>query len=164
MKVLFLDIDGVLLHYRTLMASEFMGHSNAEPDPMLCALLRRVCGTGVRIVMSSSWRDAESACKGKLNEGGLVGFLHADWRTPEFGINQDSRAREIEDWLVRHPETSDYRILDDDDFQWTDTQRAKWYECSPYDGMRAMDMRDLAEWAGVLRRPKSQNQEPTPEP
>lgn len=151
--MLFLDFDGVILHYRTLLASEHIGHSSAAPDPMLCALLRRTCQAGVVIVVSSSWRDAEAICKDKLSEGGLLEFLHEDWRTPYF-TGQGSRSREISDWLARHPEVTDYRIADDDDFEWTDEQRAKWLECSPYDGMPAMTMKELAEWVGVVRKPR----------
>jgi len=151
MKILFLDFDGVILHYRTLIASEHLGHSNADPDPMLCALLRRACALGMRIVVSSTWRSSEKQCKAKLLAGGLLEFLHPDWRTADYG---ESRSKEIADWLAAHPEIVDYRIADDDDFHWTPEQRAKWLECSPYDGMRAMDMKELAEWAGVVRTKK----------
>lgn len=136
--------------YRTLLASPHMGWSNAAPDPMLCALLRRICETGAAIVVSSTWRDAEAICKSKLKEGGLLNHIHSDWRTPEKG----NRPAEISDWLTRHPEVSDYRILDDDPFEWTKEQSARWIECSPYDGMPAMAMKDLAEWAGVIRTKK----------
>jgi hypothetical protein len=156
-RVIFLDFDGVIMTYRTLMASEVMGWSNADPDPMLCALLRRVCATGVGIVVSSSWRDAEETCKAKLKEGDLLRFLHDDWRTPHMyqdGQSAGSRSREVADWLTRHPEVADYRILDDDHFQWTPEQTARWIECSAYDGMPAMAMKDLAEWAGLARTKK----------
>lgn len=74
-------------------------------------------------------------------------FLHEDWRTAEIGC----RSKEIAEWLARHPEVVDYRIADDDKFNWTPEQDSKWLECSAYDGMPAMTMKDLAEWAGVVR-------------
>jgi hypothetical protein len=153
-KALFLDFDGVILTLRTLVASEFMGHSNAAPDPVVCELIRRVCATGVWLVISSSWRDSERLCKQKLAEGGLLVFLHEDWRTGDCGYGQESRALEIADWLKRHPEVTDYRIADDDQFAWTSEQDARWLKCHPYDGMPAMAMKELAEWAGVVRTQK----------
>lgn len=154
MKIIFLDFDGVIMTYRTLMASDVAGWSNADPDPMLCALLRRVCQKGARIVVSSSWRDVEKTCKAKLGDGGLLQFLHDDWRTTDMGVGKDSRALEIAEWLSRHADATDYRILDDDHFDWTPEQMSKWIECSPYDGMPAMAMKDLAEWGGVTRNRK----------
>lgn len=151
MKVLFLDFDGVILTLRTLCASEHMGHSSAAPDPMLCALIRRACQNGVKLVISSTWRSSEVPCKAKLTEGGLIEFLHADWRTTDQGEN---RPKEIIDWLAEHPDVLDYRIADDDAFQWTPEQDARWLKCHPYDGMPAMVMKDLAEWAGVIRTKK----------
>lgn len=148
-KILFLDFDGVILHYRTLLASEHMGHSNADPDPMLCALIRRACELGLRIVVSSTWRSMDQPCRMKLAQGGLLKFLHKDWRTADNGA--ENRSKEIAEWLAAHPEVTDYRIADDDDFKWTDEQRAKWLECSPYDGMPAMAMKEFAEWVGVVR-------------
>lgn len=159
-KILFLDFDGVILTYRTLLASPHMGHSKAAPDPMLCSLIRRACELGLRIVVSSTWRSMELACKEKLIEAGLLEYLHADWRTTDQG---ESRPKEISDWMADHPEVTDYRIADDDDFQWAPEQDAKWLKCSPYDGMPAMVMKDFAEWAGVVRT-KRQPLTPTPEP
>ncbi len=146
-RVIFLDFDGVILTYRTLLASEHRGHSQANPDPLLCSLIRMACMKGIAIVVSSSWRDSERFCREKLADGRILRFLHADWRTGEINTS-NSRSLEVEAWLKSHPEVSDYRILDDDDFQWTPEQRARWYECSPYDGMSAMDMKDLSEWGG----------------
>lgn len=147
-RVLFLDFDGVILTLRTLLACEYYGHSQAAPDPMLCALLRRVCASGVQIVVSSSWRDAEKMCREKLTEAGLEEFLHSDWRTGETG----HRPREIQAWLSAHPEVADYLILDDDDFGWEGEQSNRWIECSAYDGMSAIGMKLLEEWSGIERK------------
>lgn len=151
MKVLFLDFDGVILTLRTCISCEFSGWSSAEPDPVLCRLIERACISGMKLVISSTWRDVEKQCKDKLKSAGLIEHLHEDWRTPQLA---NSRPAEIADWLSRHPEVLDYRIADDDHFEWTKEQESKWLRCHPYDGMMAREMRELAEWTGLVKARK----------
>lgn len=150
MKIIFLDFDGVILTGRTMMARlPARGFSNANPDPVLCDLLRHCCETGIQIVVSSTWREIGDKAKSKLFDVDLEQFLHADWRTGSF----ENRPREISEWLARHPEVTDYRIIDDDDHHWTAEQMPLWIQCHPYDGMLFNEMRALAEWAGLLEKP-----------
>lgn len=113
MKVLFLDIDGVILSGEELWAN----HNRYLP-PAKIALVKEVCSrTGALIVVSSTWRMLED-CRGLLEAAGLT-CLHRDWRTAKntkvgniwIGC---PRGREIQDWLDAHPEVSAYAIVDDD--------------------------------------------------
>ena len=155
MKIIFLDFDGVILTLRTCIAHDQHGWSNAAPDPVLVNVLKRCCAQGVCIVVSSTWRTHQETCHAKLEEAGLLNFLHADWRTIEnhFGGAVDSRPYEIAEWLSRHPEVKDYRILDDDSWNWTQEQAPHSLKCCPEDGASARVMKDLLEWAGAKKKP-----------
>lgn len=146
-RVIFLDFDGVLLTLRTALASPSPGFSSAPPDPLTCAIIERVCKMGVSIVVSSTWREIGNRWKEKLEEAFLIQFLHpTDPTTPV--LNCD-RSIEIADWLSRHPEVEDYRIIDDDHFNWTPEQDAKWIICEPHDGLGGREAVNLYDWAGV---------------
>ncbi len=150
MKILFLDIDGVILTLRTAVAHQFRGWSNAAPDEVLCKLLRQVCGKGVKLVISSTWRAQEEACKDKLKECRLLKHLHEDWRTIRVSANDGHcRPAEITEWLSRHPEVEDYLIADDASFKWTPEQNGRWLRCYGENGMMAREMLKLAKWAGL---------------
>lgn len=150
--ILFLDYDGVILTMRMALA-QGTSWSRSTPDPAVTMILQRCCKAGCKIVVSSSWRDHESSAKSKLIEAGLIEYLHEDWKTKEKPAEPaGSRPKEIADWLKRHPEVTRYRILDDDEWKWTADQNAAWIKCHPYDGMNAMGMKSLLEWAGVPLR------------
>ena len=106
MKVLFLDIDGVVNNKRT----EKKFRRLMAIDPAMAALVQRIVqNTGCEIVLSSSWRlfqlgrDEVESKVCKLAD--ITPFLRA--RTP--------RGYEIKAWLARHPEVEHYAILDDAD-------------------------------------------------
>lgn len=158
MKIIFLDFDGVILTLRTCVAHDKRGWSNAAPDPVLVNVIKRCCNQGVRIVVSSTWRTHEASCHAKLEEAGLLNFLHADWRTIEFYSPEAalSRAVEIKEWLARHPEVEDFRILDDDTWMWTDKQKERFLKCDAEDGASARVMMALLEWAGAKDKPSKE--------
>lgn len=158
MKVIFLDFDGVILTLRTCVANELHGWSIAAPDPVLVNVLRRCCLEGVEIVVSSTWRTHEESCKMKLADCGLVIFLHHDWRTIEkhYGEANESRPHEIGEWLSRHPEVTDYRILDDDSWKWTPEQAPRSLKCDAENGADARVMIALLEWAGARKKPSKE--------
>lgn len=155
MKIIFLDFDGVILTLRTCVAHDKPGWSQAQCDPVLVNVIRRCCNAGVRICVSSTWRETETTCKAKLEECGLINFLHADWRTPELRGKEATwdRRMEIEDWTNRHPEVEDYRILDDDTWAWTPHQNERFLKCCPEDGASARVLIALLEWAGAKKKP-----------
>jgi hypothetical protein len=112
-KVLFLDIDGVVLSGRELWRT---GNNRYLP-PEKIALVREVCErSGAVIVVSSTWRYSDDT-KGALAALGLP--LHEDWRTDMPKLRGslyigERRGSEIAEWLSRHTEISSYAIIDDD--------------------------------------------------
>lgn len=102
MKILFLDIDGVLNCKTTSQRHQgFIGI-----DPYMALLVDRICqATGAQIVLSSNWRLWEESRKEVKR---FADFIDV---TPKLeGIRGD----EIEAWLALHPEVETYAILDDD--------------------------------------------------
>lgn len=107
MKVLFLDIDGVLRSERWNTPSGLRSTCVGR----LCAIIRL---TGCKIVVSSTWRcGGWEEIKNSLADAGfdiaLKDSLH-DF-TPE--INDGIRGDEIAAWLAEHPEVESFVILDD---------------------------------------------------
>lgn len=139
MKVVFLDFDGVINSIqsaifwhskrdqskwenemykswqgtlREYIAQEFcpIAMSNVEE------LMRRVLD--LKIVVSSTWRYGETpeTLAKILHPSKLLGDAIIDV-TPDFGWRDGkriARGEEIQDWLNRHPEVTDYVIIDDD--------------------------------------------------
>lgn len=110
MKVLFLDIDGVL-NSRKYLKRKFMetgrgGTTNIDPVP--AALVRRIIDeTGCRVVLSSTWRLAE-----KLRQKVRDDVCEFVGVTGNYG--GEPRGYEVEQWVTSHPEVECYAILDDD--------------------------------------------------
>lgn len=104
MKVLFLDIDGVVNCSSTMQRhGAFIGI-----DPRLAARVKKIKkATGCKIVLSSTWRlNGESRAE-VVRHG-----LHFIDITPE--ARSGIRGNEIYAWLQDHPEVTRYAILDDD--------------------------------------------------
>src|SRR5688572_12211883 len=114
MKVIFLDIEGVLLN----LGSQRLG---GEADPQCVARLNALTeATGAALVVSSTWRSQG------LDE---ITALLRGWgvTAPVAGITDDlsyldltspigiQRGDEIGQWLDRHPDVEAFVILDDDD-------------------------------------------------
>ena len=102
MKVLFLDIDGVVNNKRTMKNFE----SFIAVDPAMAALVQRIVqNTGCEIVLSSSWRlfqNIRDEIERKICKfSDITPILHAP------------RGYEIKVWLTLHPEIEHYAILDD---------------------------------------------------
>lgn len=155
-KVIMLDIDGVLATRRSHLAYGKEGSIWFEWDPLACAVLRRCC-TGytdgyvayVKIVVSSTWRKSmhEHDLRGKLNKYGLLEFLHEDWRTKELN---GTRGGEIAEWLSRHHEVTDYRIVDDDN-DMLESQLPKCIFTDSEDGMTSDNIKKLLNWSGAWK-------------
>lgn len=110
MKVLFLDIDGVLnlvpshdndgkFHKPAMINLEFL--LNKVPD--------------LKIVVSSAWRkNGLKSVRNTLKENGVdprkVIDITGDEQSPD---EKDHRGYQVECWLERHPEVKDFVILDD---------------------------------------------------
>ena len=128
MKILFLDVDGVLNSRDFLMrvkssAEHSSGLSDEhELDPAAVTLLNEiVAATGAAIVISSSWRHDHSSDEMQhlLNLRGFVGTVidSTPWQRSELSLEpwEDAkRGHEIAAWLRKHPEVESFVIIDDD--------------------------------------------------
>lgn len=114
MKVLFLDIDGVVNH---------AGSSNAglfPIDPVAAARVARIIAyTDCEIVLSSTWR--------KLKEGREIVSQKV---APIHDVTPDTdsyyRGDDIQAWLNKHPKVTRYAVLDDD-ADWRYDQEPHWF-------------------------------------
>ena len=102
MKVLFLDIDGVVNNKRT----DKKFRNLMAIDPAMAALIQRIVqNTGCEIILSSSWRlfqNGRDEIERKVCKfADITPILHAP------------RGHEIKVWLTLHPEIEHYAILDD---------------------------------------------------
>lgn len=116
-KVIFLDIDGVLNNKKWLGAAHFNrteDYNLKQLEPRAIHLLNElVAATGAKVVVSSSWRILHS--KDELEKFlKAKGFAHSlmDY-TPNSKTHNGCRGDEIQEWLSEHPEVSSFVILDD---------------------------------------------------
>lgn len=157
MKILFLDVDGVLnrcTDWRLLttpcgdMAAPFI----VELNHVLLlneTLLRHAPEVG--IVVSSSWRaafeNAADFCKATHVEPSLI---HEDWRTPSgaggsSGPKYDTtRPFDVAAWLDRHPEVTEFCAIDDTAYAFN-RQFGKqcFVRTKSQEGLTALAMRDV---------------------
>ncbi len=115
MKIIFIDIDGVLnseFYYRNVDRSV---KDWARFDPKVVDLIKNLVDEfSAKIVISSTWRfGAVKQLNGELKKSGMIKFLHKDWKTPQ--LYPPHRGKEIQSWLTEHPVIVEYVILDDDD-------------------------------------------------
>jgi len=107
MKVIFLDIDGVLnAHYNT----KERWHGLIGIDPKHVKLFNQLVEqVGAKVVLSSTWRRRDN-WKEIMHEHGLDESIFIG-RTDYLG---DIRGKEIKKYLDTHPEIKQYAIIDDD--------------------------------------------------
>jgi hypothetical protein len=153
-RVLFLDFDGVIITPRSHIALGRQGGLMVDPDPVALGAIRKLCDTGVRLVVTSAWRLNAERCRRFLEEHELIGYLHTDWHTRRDNQGtHDSRGAQIGDWLAAHPEVRTYRIVDDDrDIR--PQQLPYFILCNAMDGISYIGLKKLLEWAGVIDDPK----------
>lgn len=115
MKILFLDIDGVLNSARWLHDKPRKTWPFEHIDPAAVQLLNRIVEqTGCKIVISSSWRVLTPfrslgmvlACRG------FEFASHIIDQTPRHGF--DNRGMEIQAWLNTRFDVAQFVIVDDD--------------------------------------------------
>ena len=108
MKIIFLDIDGVMNNGDLLQHEGW----DAIGEEFLQRLKTIVAATGARIVLSSTWRlsernrDLVDQALGRHNM--MVMDVTADFWTKPRGF-------EILEWLSRHKNTGQFAVLDDTD-------------------------------------------------
>lgn len=119
MKVVFLDIDGVLnytLWYYSDGPVEDPTSMDEDLDPACIERINNLCSeTDSKIVISSDWR-IDKSYKWRLERAGLKNIID---HTPITVFNAFtgskvlSRGEEIRMWLEEHPEVTNYVIIDD---------------------------------------------------
>lgn len=117
MKVLFLDIDGVLNYLNWYNDDRNPGNLNGQEsdlDPDCVDRIIRICDeTGAKVVISSDWKLSWYGTLDRLGKFGLTEEYIID-KTPDFGNNVHvSRGYEIDAWLQCHPECTNFVIVDD---------------------------------------------------
>jgi hypothetical protein len=105
MKVIFLDIDGVLNCKKTANPRKLP----YVVDRRLLARFKRLLDrTGAKVVLSSTWR---------YDPAGL--FSAKRWGIPFIGVTPDMPKRprrdEIRAWLQKHPKVTRFAVIDDKD-------------------------------------------------
>lgn len=138
MKVIFLDIDGVVTSVRA------NGFSDLDPFTVNFISWCAEQG-GWRIVISSTWRYGFPK---EFWESIFPGLIHDDWRTKSL---RGFRGDEVLEWLSRN-EWDDYLILDDDhDFH--PHQRFRTIFTDPLNGMLYEHLQELMRLTRVEKFP-----------
>lgn len=107
MKILFLDIDGVINSLSTPVIGD--GDDMVIADKECVDLINRLVErTGVNVVLSSSWRYMQEWRQVMKNQGFTFEFYD---RT---NLNLP-KGRAIDLFIKIHPEITDYAILDDEE-------------------------------------------------
>ncbi len=110
MKVIFLDIDGVLNCDKTPNPRKF---PYIVDKKLLVRLKKLLDRTGAKVVLSSTWR---------CDPVGLFAAKH--WGVPFIDVCPDkprsSRCREITSWLADHPKVTRFVVIDDEDHELDD--------------------------------------------
>ena len=124
MKVIFLDIDGVLnsVDWAKRNASKdkvgfmsmFDRHAGQIDPDALWRLIKIVNKTDAKIVISSTWRLLHSISEidSIFQDLGWLGGAPIIGRTPS--LNNAPRGLEIHTWLQDNPHVSKFIIIDDD--------------------------------------------------
>lgn len=118
MKVIFLDIDGVLNGFSTTKETTPEGYLFVE-DKLVARLQKIIELTGAQVVLSSSWRLEAKEFTGKEADGENLTLLKE--KLAEFGIfiigmtcNRGAyRGWQIRRYLKDHPEIDKWIVLDD---------------------------------------------------
>jgi hypothetical protein len=109
-KVLFLDIDGVLINRKVLMRKQQFDIADTDCVALLNEILEK---TGAMIVVTSLWRIGHTTeeleqlfVKWGVLPGRVIDrtICNWDWK----------RGQEIQAWLDEHPEIKTFAIIDDD--------------------------------------------------
>lgn len=130
MRILFLDIDGVLNRtgYRPDESVDLRSWIEPEFAARLCLLLREL---DVSIVLASDWRVGRNLnhLASELRAAGVDGTLLG--ATPVLG---QARWREIEAWMHEHELAPEHVVIVDDGYD-MGPLAARFVRCSPLRGL-----------------------------
>lgn len=151
MKIIFLDIDGVLNYTNWYVSERYQDmqmdeNTEIDIDPECAKRIVNICNeTDAKIVITSDWRLSWYGTILRLGRGGISENYILD-KTPEriwlkfLNTKIDtSRGAEISDWLEAHPECTNYVIIDDrTDFN--ENQNDNFVHINPMYGITDEDM------------------------
>ncbi|MGA0610035.1 HAD domain-containing protein [Caldimonas sp. KR1-144] len=158
MKVLFLDIDGVLNSSRTVLAHGAYPHTLRDGDWEKfdwtgILMIQRLCAVAdLSVVLSSAWRLDHD-----FRQVGRVFNLPIIDRTPSF---PGTRGMEIKYWLDQHPEVEAFAIVDDD-ADMLPEQLPHFVQTDGHEGVTFKNYQQLCERFGVNpwdRPPRERNE------
>jgi len=110
MKILFLDIDGVVNSKESFKKGGMIREPYSELDPYMAFMVGKIqLYTDCKVVLSSSWRHSFEAVQ--VLEKRICKMFD---KTPVID-GPHLRGDEIQEWLRNHPDVKRYAILDDDD-------------------------------------------------
>lgn len=145
-KVLFLDVDGVLNSLSWFAAQPAM--SPCQIDPKAVARIKRVLTvTGAVVVLSSSWRHHDELVA-RIEAAGIPVYD----RTPE--IRNQPRAAEIQEWLLTHEERIRSFAIIDDDADAGENFKPQFVRTYPKHGMYGKHERALIAILGEVPTPR----------
>lgn len=147
-KVIFLDIDGVLNSSRSCYAfggfpHDFGTAAMARFDHVAIALIRKACElTDASIVLSSTWRLLHSVheCANGLD-------LPIFDKTPGGG---GFRGAQIQEWLDAHPEVEKWVIVDDDS-DMLDSQKPQFVQTDFQNGLSYDNYQQIVHLLGEVQ-------------
>lgn len=122
MKVIFLDMDGVLNNAEWMKARDTDPDVKEEDrrwvgmiDPAAVEVLNEIVAkSGAKVVVSSTWRlihppaDMQRFLEARGFKGEIIGS------TPRSALRDCQRGDEIKRWLDQHEEVTEFVALDDD--------------------------------------------------
>ena len=113
MKVIFLDIDGVLNsdeYFDRIKGLNIQGIESEVDINKIKLLQKAVRDTGAKVVLSSSWRSTKN---GQVLRNLLLNYGIFTDITPHI---DNKRGNEIKEWINNNQDVEDFIILDDEIF------------------------------------------------
>lgn len=160
MKVIFLDMDGVMVTPRACIAVGDKGIASYL-DPIAVSMINSLCDdSGAKIVISSSWRGwmDVSAMRAILGAAGInqEHFFHdstnkkdAGFFTPKVTTLGTTRGHQISDWISDyHLGLETYLILDDDSDMLPE-QKKHFVKTDVYNGITHQNFIDARQILGI---------------
>ena len=143
MKIIFLDIDGVLNHERFYHEVRNTQHRNNNIDPRAAKLIINLCKvTGAKIVISSSWRfEGFESLTNRLRIAGIKDKYLIDICSIEHpnefrcGYRGDVIQRYIDENNI------DNYVIIDDDIDMLEHQKDNFIQTSRYTGFTKEDLK-----------------------
>jgi hypothetical protein len=154
MKIIFLDIDGVLCTAKSHYAFGGKGMMLDWCPTSAALVLRLLEKTGAKLVISSTWRmdPHHEDLNPRLMRFGLWKHLFVnpregeDWRTDQIG----PRGVEVAEWLARHLDVTHWVSLDDS-MDFSADQKMNWVLTDPMNGISAENYLQANEILGGER-------------